>query len=332
MKAKMILAALLAGAMLLCGCGSTIKNRSEAQHVSLEDILPQKPAPADGTVKVDFGKITAEIPARWRVLERDGVTAYVDDETKCAYMLSFQGSDKELTEGKVLEQYMQNARGTLSIEEQLSDELTNSEGKHYRTAFLRCKSGENTAMLMFVFWHEQNYYVIFKGEASEGEGEELIPALREIAESATTPPDTPERVPDMLTGKKVTVTAMDSFTLDLTKKGKFVISQGDWKGTGYRIEGTARILRGKEALDELKKYESKFETLDIYDEWDKADGCGELLNYYAVILECETVRRWGAVTNSKSYTRIMTGVKNGPDTLSMYDHKEYIKQKWKIKE
>ena len=322
MKTKLIYLPVLV--LMLTGCGSSMNNNKteEVSRPTLEEILPPKPEPLEGVHSITFGRMTLEIPDRWRRTE----DAYLDDETKTAYMLCFEGQDKGLPEEEILKQYIQEHKAETAVP--LSDE-TGGEGYSYRTAVIKYKSGENICALSFYFCHEQEFFAVFKGEAVDAENEQdMIAALTKMSESVRIEPTRA----DIVSGNCFEVTDVEKFTLDLTENGRFVLSRGDYKANGVRIEGKSSVLRGRDALAALDKYKGKFKTLDIQSETELAYSCEDILDYYVVVLECEDVYRWGNKANTKSYSRLITGIRSGEDTLSMYDYKTYQKQIWKIKE
>ena len=334
---KKIYTAVLAAAIMLSGCGSSGSSRTEkAPAPTLSELLPEKPKPPEGEQKTTLGKMTVSLPLRWR--KSDKKDAYIDDETRSAYMLAAEGDDKELPPTEILSQY--KARITQSVTEYrtLSPEKTTGAGVPYRTCTLGYENAGNTEALLFVFASGSDYYAVLKGETVGREHiGDMLAALDKLAASAELPPPAPNKEEpaapaedDLLTGRLMTFTDYETATVDLGKNGKFSLWYDKNDLTKEQISGKYTVLRGSKALEALEKYNSEFD-IDLAAQYKLAKKCSDPLDYYTVIFTCTDVYRWGGKSNTKSFIRLYSGVRNKDCSFSMYDYRSYIKQIWKEK-
>lgn len=325
MKARKY-AAVLLSALMLSSCGERIPPKLETQErVPIEQLLPEAPKPPEGSERISEGRISYEIKKAWQ--KDSGSGAYIDDETRSAYMFITSGQDKALSPQEILDSYAGQTGSDVTASQPVSEELTDSAGLKYRTAVLEYSEGGSINALRFIFWQEQNYFAVFKGEAVSGEYRQtMLDTLAALTDSVELTPEGG----DIVTGKNVSVTDIESFKISFKADGSFILDQGDYKANGMRIEGSYKVLRSTAALEALSGYTAKFDTLDLAAERRKMMDCDDLFDYYAVVLECKTVRRWGNVANTKAYTRLMTGTRTDDNTLEMYDYKTYSHQVWNV--
>ncbi|MBR1393490.1 MAG: hypothetical protein IJ561_06595 [Ruminococcus sp.] len=327
MKFKTMGAALLT-MLLLTSCGESETPQSapeEQTTTTIAQLVVKEPELPEGSERVESGRISYEVKLAWKLNGPGGT--YIDSQTRSAYMFITAGQDKALSPQEILDSYIEQTGAQITDTQPLSEELTDSSGLKYRTAMLVYSSKGNTNALRFIFWEEQNYYAVFKGEAAyEQNRQDMLDTLTALCDSVELTP-TGE---DIITGNTVSVSDIDSFDISFNADGSFTLDQGDYNADGVRIEGSYKVLRSTAALDELSGYTETFETLDLAAERKKMLDCEDLFDYYAVVLECETVLRWGEVVNTKAYTRLMTGTRTDENTLEMYDYKTYSAQVWNV--
>ncbi|MBR6044041.1 MAG: hypothetical protein IKP47_00250 [Ruminococcus sp.] len=322
-----ILIAAIAAALLLTGCGERIERESApVSHTPVSELLPPKAEPPEGSQRVSFGRISAELPVRWRETDRTGHTAYIDDETKCAYMFCTEGQDLGLSEKEILEQYRKQTPGA-SEAEPLSEVRKTAEGVEFKTAALAFRSGDNDCLLKFIFSHGHNYFAVFKGEAV---GEENVNAMKEGLEGIVSSAEIVVKNPEMISGNVVDIKGADSSTVEFYDDGSFLQYYSKNNVRNERLEGTYQIFRGRDALAQLDKQKGSFD-IDFPAQYEQAQSCLDILDYYCVVLTIKKVVRWGNVANTKSYTRLYTGVKRNDKSFSMYEYKAYAKQTWELK-
>ena len=116
-----ILAALLAGVLMLTGCqSSTQKTAEPVARVKIADLLPEKSVPPSGSKKKKFDQVSFDMPLKWREQNTGTNTAYIDDDTHCAYMYCGCSNDKWLTPEEILAQYLEKTEGSPVTVQELS--------------------------------------------------------------------------------------------------------------------------------------------------------------------------------------------------------------------
>ena len=139
MKARKY-AAVLLSALMLSSCGERIPPKLETQErVPIEQLLPEAPKPPEGGERISEGRLSYEVKKAWQ--KDSGSGAYIDDETRSAYMFITSGQDKALSPQEILDSYAGQTGSDVTASQPVSEELTDSAGLKYRTAVLEYSEG-----------------------------------------------------------------------------------------------------------------------------------------------------------------------------------------------
>ena len=328
-RSVQILAAVLAAAVMLSGCGSSAKTAEPAARVKVADLLPEKAAPPDGSKEEKFDQVSFSLPLRWRTQSTGGSTAYIDDDTHCAYMYCGCSNDKWLAPEEILAQYLEKTEGSPVTVQDLSKQKKDKNGVAYQTAAIKYHSGKNVNMLMFLFSPDNKLFWILKGETvDEVNSETLLGELNALADSAVF--DIKNEDKDVLFGHRVIVSGLDNYTIEFHKDGVFLLYTDIHEITKTCTSGKFKIYRGKEAIKYLVGLKQGFSEDELVARI--KEECTSYNGLYAVVLTVEEVWRYGYQANSKEYERLFTGTLGADGKLDMYDHLQYFDLTWTPKE
>ena len=325
-----ILAALLAGVLMLTGCqSSTQKTAEPVARVKIADLLPEKSVPPSGSKKKKFDQVSFDMPLKWREQNTGTNTAYIDDDTHCAYMYCGCSNDKWLTPEEILAQYLEKTEGSPVTVQELSKNKKDKNGVVYRTAAIKYHSGRNVNMLMFIFSPDNKLFWILKGETvDEVNSASLLEGLNGMADSALFSIKNKDK--NVLFGQKVIVSGLDNYTIEFHKDGVFLLYTDIHEITSTCTSGKFKIYRGKEAIKYLVGLDQGFSESELTARI--KEECTSYNGLYAVVLTVEEVWRYGYQANTKEYERLYTGTLRPDGKLDMYDHLQYFDLTWTPKE
>ena len=328
MKRISILAA--TAMLMLSGCGQSIASSAEpAARVRIADILPEKAVQPTGYEKKDLDQISLNMPKKWRSQSTGTNTAYIDDDTHCAYMYCGVSGDKWLTPEEILAQYMEKTAGSPTVVREISKEKRDRNGVVYQTAAIKYHSGKNVNMLMFIFSPDNKLFWILKGETvDEVNSPALLEGLEQLADSAVFSIENVET--EVLTGHRVIVSGLDNYTVEFHKDGVFLLYTDIHEITSTCTSGKYKIYRGKEAIKYLVGLDQGFKEEELVARI--KEECTSYNGLYAVVLTVEEVWRYGYQTNSREYERLFTGTLRPDGKLDMYDNLQYFDLTWTPKE
>lgn len=331
MKKTPILIAAVTAALMITGCQSKSTASAEpAARVKISELLPEKAPPLTGYTRTEFDQISLELSQGWRSQTTDETTAYIDDETHCAYMYCGASDDKWLEPEEILAQYLEKTEGSPAVVQEISDEKQDPDGTRYRTAAIKYHSGKNVNMLMFLFSPDNKLFWILKGETvDEVNSGTLLGELQRMADSVVFNIETHEEA-DVLTGQKVIVSGLDNYTLEFHNDGIFLLYTDIHEINNICTSGKYKISRGKNAIKYLTKLDQGFSEAELLSRIKRE--CTGYNDFYVVVLTVEEVWRYGYQANSKEYDRLFTGILRADGKLDMYDHLQYFDLTWTPKE
>ena len=328
-RTSILIAAFTAAVLMLTGCQDKTAGAEPAARVKIADILPEKAAQPTGYVRKTFDQVSLNMPEKWRSESTGSNTAYIDDDTHCAYMYCGASGDKWLTPEEILAQYLEKTPGSPAVVQEVSKEKRDMNGVVYQTAAVKYHSGKNVNMLMFIFSPDNKLFWILKGETvDEVNSDALLAGLVKLADSAVFHIKSEDV--NVLEGHRAIVSGLDNYTVEFHKDGVFLLYTDIHEITSTCTSGKYRIYRGKEAIKYLVGLDQGFKEDELVARI--KEECTGYNDLYAVVLTVEEVWRYGYQTNSKEYERLFTGTLRPDGKLDMYDHLQYFELTWTPKE